>query len=45
MNTNEIKKKTIIKLLKDFEKTRAIVSACDACDLLIEELNSGRLVL
>lgn len=45
MNMNEIKKKTIIKLIKDFEKTRSIDSACTACDLLIEELNSGRLVL
>lgn len=45
MNTNEIKKKTIIKLLKDFEKTRSIDAACTACDILIEELNAGRLTL
>lgn len=45
MNTNEIKKKTIIKLLKDFEKTRSIDSACSACDLIIAELNAGRLML
>lgn len=45
MNTNEIKKKAIIKLLKDFEKTRSIDAACTACDLIIAELNAGRLML
>lgn len=43
--TNAVKIKMIKKLLRDFEINRSIVSACDACDLLIEELNSGRLVL
>ena len=45
MNTNEVKKKTIIKLLKEFEKTRSIDAACSACDLIIAELNAGRLML
>ena len=43
--TNEIKKRIIEKLLKDFEKTRSIHSACMACNLLIEELNNGTLNL
>lgn len=42
---NKIKRSVIIKLLKDFEKTRSIDSACSACDLLIAELNAGRLML
>lgn len=42
---NEIKRSAIIKLLKDFEKTRSIDSACNACDLIIAELNAGRLML
>lgn len=41
--TNEIKLRLIIKYLKDFELNRSIASACDACDLIIEELNAGRL--
>lgn len=43
--TNEIKKRVIVKLLKDFEKTRSIHSACMACDLLIQDLNNGTLNL
>lgn len=42
---NQIKRNVIIKLLKEFEKTRSITSACDACDILIEELNAGRLTI
>lgn len=42
---NEIKRNVIIKLLKNFEKNRSIADACDACDILIEELNAGRLML
>ena len=42
---NEIKRSAIIKLLKDFEKTRSIDSACTACDLIIAELAAGRLML
>lgn len=42
---NEIKRSAIIKLLKDFEKNRSIAAACEACDLIIDELNSGRLML
>lgn len=42
---NKIKRSVIIKLLKDFEKTRSIDAACSACDLIIAELNAGRLML
>ena len=42
---NEIKRSVIIKLLRDFERTKSIHTACTVCDILIEELNAGRLTL
>lgn len=42
---NEIKIKIIEKLLEEYESTRSIHAACSACELLIEEIKAGRLVL
>lgn len=42
---NEIKRKLIVKLLQEYKKTRSISAACDACDLLNEEIDSGEIML
>lgn len=42
---NKVKAAKIMQLLKEFDETRAISSACDACDLLIEEIKAGRIML
>lgn len=42
---NEVKKAKILALLKDYTETKSIHAACEACALLVEEIESGRLVL
>ena len=42
---NEIKRKVLLNLLEEYSKTKSIHAACEACALLVEEIESGRLVL
>ena len=42
---NQIKAAKIRELLKDFDENKSICSACDACELLIEEIKAGRIML
>lgn len=43
--TNQVKAKSILKLLEDYDKNKSIHSACEACTLILEEIKAGRLVL
>lgn len=43
--TNQIKANKIVHLLKEYDETKSICAACDACELLVEEIKAGRLVL
>lgn len=42
---NEVKKAKIMALLKEYTATKSIHAACEACTILVEEIESGRLVL
>jgi len=42
---NEVKKAIIISLLKEYNESKSIHAACSACEILVEEIESGRLVL
>lgn len=42
---NEVKKAKLLALINEYENTKSIHAACEACTLLIEEIKAGRIML
>ena len=42
---NEVKKAKLLALINEYENTKSIHAACEACTLLIEEIKGGRIML
>lgn len=42
---NEVKKAKLLALIKEYDETKSIHAACEACTLLIEEIKAGRIML
>lgn len=42
---NEVKKAKLLALVNEYENTKSIHAACEACTLILEEIKAGRLVL
>ena len=42
---NEVKKAKLLALINEYDATKSIHAACEACTLLIEEIKAGRIML